>query len=87
MKVHGKLIVLLHQQEQNIIDLCHAIPKLLCEIGLKSTDIHQKAIDIAINFRQLFEKYAKCHQKLNSKNLFDRNQIAEFRKFACFTTT
>ena len=87
MKVHGKLIVLLHQQEQNIIDLCHAIPKLLCEIGLKSTDIHQKAIDIAINFRQLFEKYAKCHQKLNSKNLFDGNQIAEFRKFACFTTT
>ena len=87
MKVHGKLIVLLHQQEQNIIDLCHAIPKLLCEIGLKSTDIHQKAIDIAINFRQLFEKYAKCYQKLNSKNLFDGNQIAEFRKFACFTTT
>ena len=87
MKVYGKLIVLLHQQEQNIINLCHAILKLVCEIGLINTDIHQKAIDIAINFRQLFEKYAKCHQKLNSKNLFDGSQIAEFSTFACFITT
>ena len=52
-----------------------------------NTDTHQKAIDIAISFRQLFEKYAKCHQKLNSRNVFDGNQIAEFSKFACFTTT
>ena len=81
------MIVLSYQQEQNIIDLCHAIPKLVCEIGLINTDTHQKAIDIAINFRQLFEKYAKCHQKLNSRNVLDGNQIAEFSKFACFTTT
>ena len=81
------MIVLSCQQKQNIIDLCHAIPKLVCEIGLVNTDTHQKAIDIAINFRQLFEKYAKCHQKLNSRNVFDGNQIAEFSKFACFTTT
>ena len=52
-----------------------------------NTDTHQKAIDIAINFRQLFEKYAKSHQKLNSRNVFDGNQIGESSKFACFTTT
>ena len=52
LKVHGKLIVLSHQKEQNIIDLCHAIAKLVCEIGLINTDIHQKAIDIAINFKR-----------------------------------
>ena len=68
------------------IDLCHAIPKLVCEIGLINTDSYQKAIDVAINFRQLFEKYAKCHQKLNSRNVFDGNQIAEFSTLACFTT-
>ena len=62
MKVHA---------EQNIIVLCHVIPKLVCEIGLINTDIHQKAIDIAI--RQLFEKYAKYHLKLNSKNVSDGN--------------
>ena len=81
------MIVLSYQQEQNVIDLYHAIPKLVCEIGLINTDTYQKAIDIAINFRQLFEKYAKCHLKLNSRNVFDGNQIAEFSKFACFTTT
>ena len=51
MKGNGKLIVLSHQQEQNIIHLSQAIPKLVCEIGLINTHIHQKAIDIAINFR------------------------------------
>ena len=81
------MIVLSYQQEQNIIDLCHAIPKLVCETGLINTDTHQKAIDIAINFRHLFEKCAKCHLKLNSRNVFDGNQIAEFSKVACFTTT
>ena len=85
MKGNGKLIVLSHQQEQNIIHLSQAIPKLVCEIGLINTHIHQKAIDIAINFRQFFEKYAKCHQKLNPKNVFDGNEIVEFSKFACFT--
>ena len=41
---------------------------------------------MAISFRQFFEKYDKCHQKLNSKNVFAGNRIAEFGKFACFTT-
>ena len=78
-------IVLSNQQEENIIDLCHAIPKLVCEIGLINTYIHQKAINIAINFRQSFEKYAKCHKKLSSNDVFDGNETAEFSKLACFT--
>ena len=61
----------------------HGQSPLDCKIGLVSAHIHQKAINIAVNFRQLFEKYAKCHQKLNSNKVFDRNGIAAFSKLGC----
>ena len=61
-------------QHQNILDLCHSVPKLLCQIGFAGTDIHDTSINIAARYRQLFtkyEKYEKCHSLLNSKDHFD----------------
>ena len=67
-------------QHQNILDLCHSVPKLVREIGFTGTDIHNKSIDIAVQYRQLFTKYEKCHSLLNSKDHFDANKNTKFCK-------
>ena len=61
-------------QHQNILDLCHSVPQLVCQIGFAGTDIHNTSIDIAVRYRQLFTKYEKCHSLLNSKDHFDANK-------------
>ena len=67
-------------QHQNILDLCHSFPKLVCQIGCAGTDIHDTSIDIAARYRQLFTKYEECHSLLNSKDNFDANKKTEFCK-------
>ena len=54
-------------QRDNIRDLCNAVPKTVCDLGIMPlTPIHNEALDINKNFKNLFLKYGICHKVINS---------------------
>ena len=67
--------LILFNQDENIIKLCNAIPKIVYHHGQENTSIHQQSIEICQKFKLLFSKYGACHRLLNSSESFDEDKI------------
>ena len=55
--------------------LCNAIPKQVYDSGECNTKLHRESIELANKFKQVFDKYAKCHELFNSSKSFKEEEI------------
>lgn len=47
-------------------------------MGFGNTEIHREAIKTCQDFKQLFDKYSKCHNLMNSSESFDEQKVEKF---------
>ena len=64
-----------HRQIASSHCVYNSIPKLICKLGYTGIDLHMDAINISTTFKELFSKYAKCHQLLNTRENFNDDEI------------
>ena len=48
---------------------------MIYDMELVGAEVHEKSIDIATKFINLFSKYAVCHRLINGTEAFDQEKI------------